>query len=250
MVTFESDRKQLRNDFAVIAQAKQISSSVQIAFRRNGINDFTTDVLKDVPFLHFHTNTAATQTGPKSAHAWILATVGRAMRVMVNGVRSDAEDKLTEKLDAHRKVTPALRDGQSFDAFVRSWWLAVQDAFPVYRDMAQTPIAPTGFMAALREQNGNENMILLNTSGLEVLAALGHDLWKHGWTSPNDIAKRASFLKSYDWKPDNAHWLTNLIPFAGASVTQKAQAVKDATSAMLKRVHDFEGRPQPAQAAA
>src|SRR6478609_6711447 len=123
MVTFEGDRKQLRNDFAVIAQAMPISNSVQIAFRRNGINDFTTEALKAIKFLHHHTNTVSVQTGPRSAHAWTLSVVSRAMRVMVNGDRSDNEAALTEKLDAAR--TKVLAGGLGFDDFVLGWWNAI-----------------------------------------------------------------------------------------------------------------------------
>ena len=50
MVTFEEDYRQLRDDFAVIAKAKEIAAGVQIAFRRNLINDFTADLLKATVF--------------------------------------------------------------------------------------------------------------------------------------------------------------------------------------------------------
>jgi hypothetical protein len=249
MVTFETDKTELRNDFASVAQAKPIPTSVQIAFRRNGINDFTTEVLKGTPFLHYHTNTATKQTGPKSAHAWMTSTVSRAVRVMVNGKRSDDEDNLTKQLEGLRKEAKSRSDDLGFDDFVKEWWMGVQNAFAPYRAMAGLPKAPANFMTELRaEGNGLENMILLNTTGLELLAGLGHDLWKHGWRSPSDIAHRLTVLKGFDWSGSNPWWLTNVIPFEGAPATQKAKAITDATTMLIKACHTAEGRTVKAAA--
>lgn len=250
MVTFEEDYSQLRDDFAVIAKAKEIAASLQIAFRRNGINDFSADVLKATPFLHHHTNVAATQTAPKSAHAWTFSVVGRAMRRLVSGKRSSDELALSETLEKLRKESPLGPQSLSFDEFAREWWLAVQNAVPVYTAMAGLPKAPTGYMADLRERPDGENLILLNVGGLEIFAALGHDLWKNGWRTKSDINVRAMFIKTFDWRGVNQIWLTNLVPYAGASVTQKDAAVTEACAKLIGTAHMAEGRPSINPAAA
>jgi len=243
MVTFEEDYRQLRDDFAVIAKAKEIAAGVQIAFRRNLINDFTADLLKATPFLHFHTSLAATQTGPKSAHAWTFSTVGRAMRRTVTGRRSNDETALSAALEKARAEHPVDKGDLSFDAFAKAWWTAVQNAVPVYNEMAGIPRAPANYMAGLRAKPDGENLILLNISGLEVFAYLGFDLWKNGWRTQTDINQRAAFIQTYDWSGSNPVWITNLIPFTGASVTQKDAAVSDACAKIISACHKAEKRP-------
>ncbi len=233
MVTFEEDYGQLRDDFAVIAKAKEIAAGVQIAFRRNLINDFTADLLKATPFLHYHTSLAATQTGPKSAHAWTFSVVGRAVRRTVTGRRSTDEAALSAALEKARAEPPVAEGDLPFDAFAKAWWSAVQDAVPVYSEMASIPRAPANYMADLRAKAEGENLILLNIGGLEIFAILGYDLWKNGWRTQAAIDQRAAFIKTYDWSGSNPIWLTNLIPFQGASVTQKDAAVSDACSKII-----------------
>jgi DGQHR domain-containing protein len=243
MVTFEEDYRQLRDDFAVIAKAKEIAAGVQIAFRRNLINDFTANLLKATPFLHFHTSLAATQTGPKSAHAWTFSAIGRAMRRTVTGRRSNDETALSTALEKARAEPPVRKDDLGFDDFAKAWWTAVQNAVPVYTEMAAIPRAPANYMADLRAKPDGENLILLNVGGLEVFAVLGFDLWKSGWRAQADIDQRASFIRTYDWGGSNPVWITNLIPFAGASVTQKDAAVGDACTKVLAACHKAEKRP-------
>ena len=222
LVTFEANHDQLKHDFATIATAKPIPPGVQFAFRANMINDFTGAILRKVPFLAYHTNVGAKQTVPKSAHAWTYSTVSRAIRRSVAGVRTDDEHRLTEDLELLRKTPKARPQDLDFEEFLERWWLAVQDAFPVYSKMAAMPKAPDNFMAALREEgDGTDNMILLSVTGLELFGQLAHDLWKHGWRAQNDIALRIAFLKSYNWSAHNPDWLTNVIPFKGESVTRR-----------------------------
>ena len=249
MVTFEQDFGQLRDDFAVIAKAKEIAAGVQIAFRRNLINDFTANMLKATPFLRFHTSLAATQTGPRSAHAWTNSAVGRAMRRTVSGRRSIDEAALSAALEKARQEPPVAEGDLAFDAFAKAWWTAVQDAVPVYAEMASIPRAPANYMADLRAKPDGENLILLNVGGLEVFAALGYDLWRNGWRTPADIDQRAAFIKTFDWNGANPIWLTNFIPFKNASVTQKDAAVNDACSKVIVACHKAEKRP-PFKAAA
>jgi DNA-sulfur modification-associated len=243
MVTFEEDYQQLRDDFAVVAQAKPIAAGVQIAFRRNIINDFTADLLKATPFLHYHTSLAATQTGPKSAHAWTFSAVGRAMRRTVTGRRSNDELGVSTALEKARAELPVAAGDLAFDAFAKAWWTAVQDAVSVYTEMGVIPRAPANYMADLRARPDGENLILLNVGGLEVFAALGNDLWKSGWRAQADIDKRKVFISSYDWSGQNPVWITNLIPFAGASVTQKDAAVTEACMKVIGACHKAEKRP-------
>jgi DGQHR domain-containing protein len=243
MVTFEENYSQLRDDFAVIAKAKEIAAGVQIAFRRNMINDFTAELLKATPFMQYHTSLAATQTGAKSAHAWSFSVVGRAMRRTVTGRRSNDESALSAALEKAREEQPVAKSDFGFDAFAKAWWTAVQNSVPVYAEMASIPRAPANYMADLRAKPNGENLILLNIGGLEVFAALGHDLWKNGWRTQADIDQRAAFIKAYDWSGSNPIWITNLIPFDGASVTQKDAAVSDAIFKVLTACYKVEKRP-------
>jgi hypothetical protein len=171
------------------------------------------------------------------------------MRRTVSGRRSTDEAALSAALEKARQEPPVAEGDLAFDAFAKAWWTAVQDAVPVYAEMASIPRAPANYMADLRAKPDGENRILLNVGGLEVFAVLGYDLWKNGWRTPAAIDQRAAFIKTFDWSGANPIWLTNFIPFENASVTQKDAAVNDACSKVIAACHKAEKRP-PFKAAA
>ena len=169
--------------------------------------------------------------------------MGRADEAHVAGRRSNDETALSAALEKARAEHPVAKDDLGFDAFAKAWWTAVQNAVPVYHEMASIPRAPANYMADLRAKPDGENLILLNIGGLEVFAMLGFDLWKNGWRTPADIEQRANFIQSYDWSGSNPVWITNLIPFTGASVTQKDAAIGDACTKVLAACYKAEKRP-------
>jgi DGQHR domain-containing protein len=234
MITCESDRDQVHQDFADCSKTKPLPASLLALYdRRNLANRLFIDLETNCRIFAGRIDSTSKTLSKKSTLLFLANQLRQLVKELLAGSYAmpdvDLEKRSIERLGSDSRYEAALTQ---YAEYVNH----LTDVIPVWKEIAGLPVdtLEASRLPSFRAQG----WVCLTATGLNLIGRVGHSIFTHGEKNWRQYADR---LGQLDWRREAPIWEGNIIQ--GTRLLTAQGPVKNAFVAVCREIGWAPGVP-------